>query len=150
MRTFKLFVCLTLAIVVLFETDLLPVGLLTIGDGSDEFVAVTVMEIVTLAAIPFALRMFHFKLVAEALPFETALYRWGMFRMMLLCLPMVVNTVGYYLYMNVAFGYMAIILFLCLAFITPTKARCEAETGMKIYDDEDEYDDDDDDETLDN
>lgn len=150
MRTFRLFVCLTLAIVAVFETNLLPVGLLTIGDGSDEFVAVTVMEILTLAAIPFALRMFHFTLVAEALPYDTALYRWGMFRMMLICLPMVVNTVGYYLYMNVAFGYMAIILFLCLAFIMPTKARCEAETGMKIYDDYDEYEDEDDDETLDN
>ena len=47
--------------------------------------------------------------------------------MLMLCLPMVANTLLYYIYMNVAFGYMAIILLLSLCFVLPTMARCEAE-----------------------
>ena len=40
---------------------------------------------------------------------------------------MVANTFLYYIYMNVAFGYMAIILLLSLYFVLPTMARCEVE-----------------------
>ena len=56
-----------------------------------------------------------------------ALLRFGMTRLLALCLPMVINTILYYLYMNVAFGYLAIVLLLALTFIVPTKARCESE-----------------------
>ena len=90
--------------VVLFETELLPSGILKSG-GSDEFVLTMVMELVS----------------AEAL------LRFGMTRLLALCLPMVINTILYYLYMNVAFGYLAIVLLLALTFIVPTKARCESE-----------------------
>ena len=40
---------------------------------------------------------------------------------------MVVNTLLYYIYMNTTFGYMAIIMALCLPFVFPTKGRCLAE-----------------------
>jgi hypothetical protein len=33
--------------------------------------------------------------------------------------------------MNVAFGYMAIILLLVLPFVYPSKARCEEETNIQ-------------------
>ena len=45
----------------------------------------------------------------------------------MILLPMLANVVFYYLFMNVAFGYMGIILFLSACFILPTKARCEDE-----------------------
>jgi hypothetical protein len=38
---------------------------------------------------------------------------------------MMVNTWLYYMFMNVAFGYMAIILLLSLMFVYPSKVRCE-------------------------
>ena len=41
---------------------------------------------------------------------------------------MPLNTVLYYLFMNTTFGYMAIILAICLPFVYPSEARCEAET----------------------
>ena len=52
----------------------------------------------------------------------------GMLRLSLLLIPMQVNTLLYYLYMNPAFGYMAIILLLCLPFVYPSMNRCLDET----------------------
>jgi hypothetical protein len=54
-----------------------------------------------------------------------------MTRLLMLCVPMVLNTVLYYMFMNVAFGYMGIILFLCLFFIVPTRERCMSEINAE-------------------
>ena len=62
---------------------------------------------------------------------EIQLTKWGVIRLSMLCFPMLVNTLFYYLFMNVAFGYMGIILFLCLFFIVPTTDRCIEETTLK-------------------
>ena len=56
--------------------------------------------------------------------------RKAMLRLLLLGCPLLVNTFLYYLFMNVAFGYMAIILFLCLLFIIPTKERQQREARI--------------------
>ena len=58
---------------------------------------------------------------------EKALLRWGSLRMLMLCVPMVINTLCYYLFMNVAFAYMAIILFICLFLVYPSLDRCYSE-----------------------
>lgn len=113
--------------VVLFETDILPCGILKGIDASQEFVLLMVMELLTLCIIPVALRLMKFGIVAKSMNSPKALLRWGGLRIAMLCVPMVANTLLYYLYMNVAFGYMGIILLLCLAFVLPTKARCYAE-----------------------
>ena len=81
----------------------------------------------TLCVIPVALRLFKFRDVARRLATPQGLLRCGMLRLLMLCVPMLINAVLYYLYMSVAFGYMGIILFLCMAFVVPTKGRCEAE-----------------------
>ena len=52
-----------------------------------------------------------------------AMLRWGTVRLAMLCVPMVLNTWLYYQFMNVAFGYMAIIGLLSLAFVYPTRTR---------------------------
>ena len=114
--------------VLLFETGVLPCGLLAGRGGSGEFVAAMVMELLTLCAIPVALRLFRFSGVAATLKGGSGMLRWGTVRLLLLCVPLVANTLLYYIFMNVAFGYMGIILLLCLAFVAPTKARCEQET----------------------
>ena len=59
---------------------------------------------------------------------EPALLKWGMLRLLILEVPMVSNTYLYYMYMNATFGYLAIILLLCLPFVFPTQSRCIAET----------------------
>ncbi len=55
--------------------------------------------------------------------------KWGLLRLLILEVPMVVNTYLYYIYMNTTFGYLAIILLLCLPFVMPTESRCLAETS---------------------
>lgn len=127
MATMCLAVAVSLGMVVGFETDALPCGIMSGCDGGCEFMAATVMELLTLCAIPMALRLFRFARVASGLVSARALLKWGMVRMLMLCVPMVANTLLYYLYMNVAFGYMAIILLISLAFVVPTMARCEGE-----------------------
>lgn len=127
MRTFVAFVAVAALVVVAFEAELLPSGILAGRDGSDEFVVLSVMELVTICQIPVALRLFKFRTVAARLVSAGGLLRYGTLRLLMLCVPMLANALLYYLYMNVAFGYMGIILFLCMAFVLPTKGRCEAE-----------------------
>ena len=113
----------------LFETGLLESGMLAGADANGEFLAAMVMELLTIAFIPFALKMFKLRYVASRLVSPEALLRFGLVRLALVVVPMLVNTLLYYLYLNVAFGYLAIILALCLFFVFPTKDRCEAEMG---------------------
>lgn len=88
-----------------------------------------VMEFLTLAAIPLSFFLFRFKRVHRRLVErrEKALLAWGSLRLLLLCVPMILNAVLYYQFMAVAFGYMGIILLLSLFFVYPSKARCEME-----------------------
>ena len=121
-------------IIILFENDIFLSGGWT-ADKSFEFTVLTIAELVTIICIPLALKLFNFKQVNSQLTTgdnrEERLISWGLLRLNMLCLPMIVNILFYYLFMNVAFGYMAIILFLCLFFVIPTKERCRTETTLK-------------------
>lgn len=121
-------IVLAAVMVVLYETQTILEGALA-GDVQGEFLAVTVMELLTICSIPVALRLFKFRKVREIIERKKAegLYLMALVRMALICLPMLVNTLLYYLYMAPAFGYMAIIGFISMAFITPTVTRCESE-----------------------
>lgn len=123
-------VAVALMIVVIYETDLLPAGTL-VPDKNLEFVVVSLMELLTICLIPLALRLFKFKAVSRALKAEPnrGLRLWGSVRMAMICLPMIANALTYYLFMNVALGYMGIIGLICLVMINPTMSRCVAETG---------------------
>ena len=120
---------ITVVLVVLFETDVLPSGLMA-TEKQTEFLLTTLMELLTLASVYMALRLFKFDKVHQELVTLKAdgLRRWGLIRLAILLLPMPLNTVLYYLFMNTTFGYMAIILAMCLQFVYPSEARCEAET----------------------
>ena len=123
-------IALVLVIIVLFETDVLPVGVKA-DDKQSDFVMVALMEIISLGAAFLGLRLFKFKPIHDDLvnrP-ETAMWKWGMSRLLILEVPMVINTLLYYIYMNTTFGYMGIMLLLCLPFVFPTLNRCLAETS---------------------
>ncbi len=83
------------------------------------------MEVVTICLIPLSLRLFKCKHVTSAIHSDgdKAMLRWGTVRLVMLCMPMVLNTWLYYQFMNVAFGYMGIIGLLSLAFVYPTRTR---------------------------
>jgi len=125
-------IAIAVAMAVLFETGIAPVGLLP-SNGQTEFIVATAMELITLVAIPMALRLFKFATVARSLVTDgaAALLRWGAVRIAMLGVPLLFNTLLYYMYMATAFGYMAIILLISMVFIYPSEGRCEAETERK-------------------
>ena len=124
-----LLLAIALAIVALYEFGVLESGVLA-DSKQTEFVALTVMELTSLAAAFIGLRLFKFRMIHNELVTneEPAMLKWGLLRLLILEVPMIVNTYLYYIYMNTTFGYLAIILLLCLPFVMPTESRCLAET----------------------
>ena len=122
-------IALSAIIIVSGELDIIPNGILA-NDKQVEFVIMSMMEILTIIAIPVALKLFKFKAIANKLASDTLLHfeRWGIVRLCLLNVPMVINLVCYYLFVGAGFGYHAIILFLSLFFVYPSLSRCYNET----------------------
>lgn len=120
---FASYVLVSLVLVILGETDIISVGLLSEQTIVEYYTAI-VMELLTICIIPISLKLFHFKFVARKLTSFKQMQPWAICRLTMLGLPMVVNTVLYYLFYNVAFGYMGIILFLSMLFIVPSRQRC--------------------------
>ncbi|MBP1540234.1 MAG: hypothetical protein ILA29_07790 [Prevotella sp.] len=118
-------------IVILFETELILPGSLALNTRQC-FVVATIMELLTIVIIPFALRLFKFKKINSLLTDEDQrwenLLSYGTMRILMLSVPMIVNTLCYYLFMSTAFAYLAIILFLCMFFVYPSVDKCVAET----------------------
>ena len=123
-------IVIVLVIIVLFETDMLPVGIKA-DDKQSDFVLTALMEIISLGAAFLGLRLFKFKLIHNDLVKRKApaMWKWGMTRLLILEAPMVINTLLYYIYMNTTFGYLGIILLLCLPFVFPSLNRCEGEVS---------------------
>lgn len=120
---------LALAIILLYETDMLETGVME-DQKQSEFVLTALMELVSLGAAFLGLRLFKFKTVSQDLVSrkEPAMLKWGMIRLLILEVPMVIDTLLYYIYMNTTFGYLAVMLLLCLPFVFPSLNRCQAET----------------------
>lgn len=118
-----LWIGIGLFIIILGETGIIPNGVIADCKMTEYYIAI-VMELLTICIIPVSLRLFRFRLVKKALALWAGMQRWATFRITMLGLPMIINALLYYLFYNVAFGYMGIILFLSMFFITPTKQRC--------------------------
>lgn len=127
-----LLAALTLAVIMVFETEMLESGLMA-GEYQSEFIFTFVMELVSLGAAFLGLRLFKFKAVHDDLIArqEPAMMKWGTIRLLILEVPMLADTLLYYMYMNTTFGYLAIILLLCLPFVFPSLNRCLAETSKE-------------------
>ena len=123
-------IVLALLLVVLYETDMILPGSIRM-DGNLNFLVLSLMEILTLAVIPAALYLFKTKKVHEQLVLNpvSSMRRYGILRLLMLGVPLVANTDLYYMSMNTAYGYMAIVLLIVLPFVYPSKSRCEEETG---------------------
>ena len=120
---------LPLMIVCIYETEVVVPGLLA-TDKQSEFLLTFLMELMTLGCAFLALRLFKFEKIHQELISgkAVALRKWGVIRLVMLLLPLWADTLLYYLYMNTTFGYLGIILVLCLPFVYPSESRCEAET----------------------
>ena len=120
---------LPLMIVCIYETEVVVPGLLA-TDKQSEFLLTFLMELMTLGCAFLALRLFKFEKIHQEMISDkaVALRKWGVIRLVMLLFPLWADTLLYYLYMNTTFGYLGIILVLCLPFVYPSKSRCEAET----------------------
>ena len=120
----------TALIAVFFETELIDSGLLAGLSSKTELIITTFFELLTLLIIPLSLKLFKFKRVHNDLVQrkETALIMWGCGRLGMLSVMLIANTLLYYVYMNTAFGYMALIVLLCMPFVYPSMNRCLSET----------------------
>ena len=129
MGVFLAGIVLALTIVCLYETEVIVPGLLA-TDKQSEFLLTFLMELATLGSVFLALRLFKFEKIHRELTTgkAAALRNWGVIRLLILLLPLWADTLLYYLYMNTTFGYLGIILALCLPFVYPSMSRCEAET----------------------
>lgn len=111
-------------IAALYELDILPSGMLA-GRPQDEFLSTISMELITIVFIPVALRLFKTKDVEKRLEEGNikAFRKWGLVRILMITVPLVLNTLLYYSFMNTTFGYMALILLICLPFIYPASRK---------------------------
>lgn len=114
---------LSLLTALLFETNTL-IGGWWADNRSADFLCTAILELLSLCAIPVAFRLVR--------PGHSNTGRMSydcraILRLVLLGLPLLLNTFAYYAFMGVPFGYMAIILFLCLLFVAPTRNRYERE-----------------------
>ena len=121
---------IALAIIILYETNILEAGVME-EQKQSEFILTALMELISLGAAFLGLRLFKFKAVHQDLVSrqEPAMWTWGLVRLLILEVPMVLDTLLYYIYMNTTFGYLAVMLLLCLPFVFPSVNRCLAETS---------------------
>ena len=129
---FIVLLAIPLLLAVIFETGIAEEGVLAGSYAMHEFAATAIMELLTIALIPAALRLFKLSFVEAQLRqhHEKALLKWGALRLFMLQVPLLLNTILYYVYMNTSFGYMAIILLLCLPFVFPSTERCNSEAFL--------------------
>ena len=129
---YMLLAALTLTVIVLYETNVLESGLMA-EEKQSEFILTALMELVSLGAAFLGLRLFKFKAVHNDLVSrqEPAMMKWGTIRLLTLEVSMLADTLLYYIYMNTTFGYLAIMLLLCLPFVFPSLNRCLAETASE-------------------
>ena len=90
------------------------------------------MELITIVSIPAMLRLIKFKKIRHYIDADEdasaeRLLKISKIRLSVLADIMFVNTILYYLFMNVAFGYMGIIEALSMAFVYPSVKRFESE-----------------------
>lgn len=130
---FYLSIVIAAAVALLFETDCLPAGEWT-ARPMTEFVMTYVMEIAAIGFTWLSLRMFKLNRVQRFLKGDAEqgnrrYFMLALLRLSMLCLPMMLDTVFYYLFMKVTFAGLAGIHFLSLFFVMPTRARFESETA---------------------
>ena len=126
---FSLILLVALLLVLVFESELLLPGFILVESKVD-FVIKYIMELMTIIIIPLSLRLFKFKSVERKLATKKqhALLRWGVLRIIMLGIPMIINTILYYGFLAVEFGYLSIILLISMIFIYPSKDKCYYET----------------------
>ena len=108
-----------------------------------QFVCTTLMILITIGLLPLSLRLFKFPRINSYLlkHKSVALIRWGVIRLVIMGLLLVINTFMYYAFgYESTYGYLAIVTLLCMPCVVPTMKRCEAEVAEVPQDNDTEID----------
>lgn len=93
--------------------------------------------VLTISAIPFALKMMKLAYVKRRIQTSELEYcRWSIIRIAILGVPLIFNTLAYYLLeFDPTCGYLALIVLVAFCFVWPTDGRMRQEREL-IYDQE--------------
>lgn len=130
MALFGSFLLLATLMYILGEFLHIDMGVLAEANREQRFICSTVMILLTIALLPFSLRLFKFKRVSSDLIERKApaLARWGSLRLCIIGTLLVLNTFLYYAFeLEASYGYLAVVTLLCMPFVIPTMGRCEEE-----------------------
>lgn len=96
------------------------------------FTLQVILELGTIICVPTALYLFKWSVIANKLKGNPqALRTWGCVRILLLCVPLLCDTILYEQTKTPSFGYLAVIVLLCLFFIYPSMDRCRADIAIE-------------------
>ena len=119
-----MFLIITAVLIILFETGILPSGICS-GNTQVEFLVQTTMIILTLGVIPVALRMVKHQSVQDGTEEPNGkkekINAKHLIRVLLIAIPMLLNTICYYIYIKVSFAYLGVILLIAFLFVLPKK-----------------------------
>ncbi len=121
-------------------TELLLVGIMQFAVADDAlaapdgnaltlYVAQVAGVALVLVCVPLAFRMMRLCFVARSIAGSRQAYtRWALVRLSVLAVPMLFNTLAYYLLTGEATSaYLALISFVAMLFFWPTETRCDHE-----------------------
>lgn len=130
MASYLAYIAISLLIVVIYETETAEISGIS-SYPTFVFWFQVVMQLVTISTIPLALYLFRIRRIHHQLSEHKAgaLRLWGLIRISMIGIPMMMNTYMYEQTQMPGFGYMAIILLLSSFFITPSKSRCISEVS---------------------
>lgn len=120
---FWLFLLVAAVIAALCETGMV-VLYSSVGD-TEQYWTVLSMELITIVLLPMAAFLLKMHGVRADIKKHgaTALLRWSLLRLCMVGLPLVANTVLYYVFVNVSFGYLAIMGAIFMAFVRPVDIK---------------------------
>lgn len=132
--TYMILWVLPVVLCVLYETGVFPEGIYA-GDARMEYMLQTVCILLTVCLIPFSLRLFNLNLVKriKELPLADALKsyrRWSEVRMLLLCVPILLNTSFFYLTLNTTGIFCATMALTASLFCVPSESRIKNELDL--------------------
>ena len=132
--TYMILWVLPVVLCVLYETGVFPEGIYA-GDARMEYMLQTVCILLTVCLIPFSLRLFNLNLVKriKELPLVDALKsyrRWSEVRLLLLCVPILLNMSFFYLTLNTTGIFCATMALTASLFCVPSESRIKNELDL--------------------
>ena len=124
-------------VAIIFESGFVELHSLLGSDALVTYCMQMVGIVLTIGIIPFALKMMKLSFVKRRIQLSEQEYlRWSIIRIAILGVPLIYNTLAYYLLeFEPTCGYLALIVLVAFCFVWPSDGRMRQEREL-IYDQE--------------